>query len=70
MTGTGTDMSTEQFNTTPPAGDPMMEDPATLRRRLMPIAGQPNQSTDALSVMRQALAPPNAPKWNGNGGGY
>ncbi len=64
MSGTGTgagDMSTEQLSTT--STDPYAEDPATLRRRLMPIAGAMEQpGGDTLSVLKQALAHGDAPQ--------
>lgn len=61
MTGTGTDAQaySTDFDQTP--GAVPMESPASLRRRLMPVAGRMKSSTDALAVLKQIL---------GDEGGY
>lgn len=61
MTGSGTEQPySTDFDQVP--GQEPMESPASLRRRLMPVAGPMQSSTDALAVLKQILGD--------EGGGY
>lgn len=53
LTGTGTQGQTQALSQ---GMDPNGESPATLRRRIMPIAGPMQQEPDVLTAVQQMLA--------------
>lgn len=56
FTGTGTGDPSGNYATAVDEGMPGVEPPATMRRRIMPIAGAPRVEPDALQSIQQLLA--------------